>query len=334
MTFSPRFQSTPRLLKILEDSSALKERIQNQGVGVRWVPALQREALARQAHGSTAIEGNPLTLKEVQALAEGKELPHAKPRAVQEVLNYFAALRFVEKQRSANKITVRDVLKLHSIIGRKNALDREPIGLYRPYGVRVGNHVAPPPKAVPKLMSELLDWVNGPGRAWPAVISSGILHYQFENIHPFGDGNGRAGRALATWELYRRRFDTHHIFAVDEVLLEDRPRYYKALQRVRDEDGDMTGWLEFIAEATREALERAWKRLEAVGAGRKSAQIILTPKQEKLLALLREGPLGVKEIQRNLKVTKPGAHHILKPLLKAGLIQRQGGHKTGKYSLT
>jgi Fic family protein len=48
------------------------------------------------------------------------------------------------------------------------------------------------------------------------VLSSAILHYQFEWIHPFADGNGRTGRALALWELYRRGFDTHHIFSVDE----------------------------------------------------------------------------------------------------------------------
>ena len=59
----------------------------------------------------------------------------------------------------------------------------------------------------------------------------------------------------------------------------------------------------------------------------------LTPKQERLLSLLRSSPLGIQEIQGALKVTKPGAHFILKPLLGAGLVKRGGGHKTGKYSL-
>lgn len=320
-------------MKVLGEIAALNARIQGATVGVSWVPALQKDALARQAHGSTAIEGNPLTLAEVKILAEGGSLPHAKPRAVQEVLNYFAALRFIEKNAKAGKIHIRDVLKLHALIGQKGALDREPVGLFRPYAVRVGKHLPPPAKEVPRLMAELLDWINNPGRAWPAVVSSAILHYQFEFIHPFGDGNGRAGRALAAWELYRRRFDTHHIFAVDEVLLEDRQSYYRALHGAQAQGHDLSGWVEFIAEAINAALNRAWTRIESVRASAKGKTLTLTPKQEKLLSLLRHSPLGIQEIRKALGVTKPGAHHILKPLLGAGLVKREGGHKTGKYRI-
>ena len=331
--FAPIFQTTPHLLKVLEEIAALNARIQSAAVGVSWMPNLQREAAARQTHGSTAIEGNPLTLPEVEIVAAGGSLPHAKPRAIQEVLNYLAALRFVEKNAKADKIETRDVLRLHSLMGQKGALDREPIGLFRPYQVKVGMHMPPGPKDVPRLMAELLEWLNGAGRAWPAVVSSAILHYQFEFIHPFGDGNGRVGRALATWELYRKQFDNHHIFAVDEVLLEDRQSYYRALHRVQTAGQELSGWVEYIAESISEALNRTWKRIQAVSVSAKDKTLTLTPKQERLLSLLRASPLGIQEIQGALKVTKPGAHFILKPLLGAGLVKRGGGHKTGKYSL-
>jgi len=333
MAFEPVFGTTPHLLKVLEDISALNARIQSATVGVSWVPALQKDAAARQAHGSTAIEGNPLTLAEVKILAEGGELLHAKPRAIQEVLNYLAALRFVEKNAGAGAVHVRDVLRLHSIIGQKGALDRGPAGLFRPYQVRVGQHLPPKAGQVPALMSQLLDWINGTGRAWPAVVSSAVLHYQFEFIHPFGDGNGRVGRTLAAWQLYRRQFDTNHIFAVDEVLLEDRQGYYRALHRAQTHANDLTGWVEYIAEAVNEALERAWKRIQAVNIESLGLRLTLTPRQEKVVFLLRTGPLGIQEIQKALGVTRPGAHHVIKPLLAAGLLKRVGGHKTGKYRL-
>lgn len=333
MAYKPRFETTPHLLKVLEEIAALHARIQGAAVGVRWIPTLRKEASARLAHGSTAIEGNPLTLEEVKILADGGKLPQAAPRSVQEIMNYLAALRFIEKNAKSDWVTETDIRRLHSIIGQKNALDRGPIGAYRAYGVSVGNHVAPEAIEVPPLMSDLVEWLNGPGRAWPTVIAGAILHFRFEYIHPFGDGNGRVGRLLATWELFRRQFDTHHIFAVDEILLEDRQGYYRALDRVQRQSQDLTGWIEYIAETVNEALRRVWKRIETIKSSSKGEPLTLTPKQEKILNLLRQSPLGIAEIQKALHVTKPGAHHILKALLLAGLVKRVGGHKTGKYRL-
>ncbi|OGR72250.1 MAG: hypothetical protein A2089_09190 [Elusimicrobia bacterium GWD2_63_28] len=294
---------------------------------------MQREALARQTHGSTAIEGNPLSLYEIKTLAAGGTVPGARPRAVQEIMNYFEVLRFIGKNSSIATIKVPQIQKLHAIIGRKNALDRGPMGAFRDYKVFVGNHTPPPPASVPYLTEELCEWLNGTGKDWPALISSAILHYQFEHIHPFGDGNGRVGRALATWELYRKQFDTGHIFAVDEVFLEDRQAYYRALDRVPKQGGDVSGWVEYSSEAVLEALGRTWKRIDSIRAISGGKQISLTKNQERLLGLLKEAPRGIQEIMSALKVTKPGAHFVLKPLLEAGVVKRTGGHKTGKYSI-
>lgn len=252
---------------------------------------------------------------------------------MQEILNYFEILRYIGKNSGIAAIAVKQVLKLHAIIGRKNALDRGPVGAFRDYQVFVGGHTPPAAASVPYMTAELCDWLNGPGREWPALISSAILHYQFEHIHPFGDGNGRVGRALATWELYRKPFDTNHIFAVDEVILEDRQAYYRALDGVEAHGGDISGWVEYSAETAMEALERTWKRMDSIRAITGGKSISLTKNQERLLALLKEAPRGIQEIMSALKVTKPGAHFILKPLLEAGLVKRTGGHKTGKYSV-
>ncbi|HNT98047.1 MAG TPA: Fic family protein [Elusimicrobiales bacterium] len=333
MPFDPKFVPTHHLLKVIEEAAELKSRIQSASIGVSWMPDMQREALARQTHGSTGIEGNPLTLPEIKTLAAGGTLPGAKPRAVQEILNYFEVLRYIGKHSHIKTIKVPQVLKLHAMMGKKNALDRGPVGAFRDYQVFVGRHTPPAPASVPYLVEELCGWLNGPGRQWPALVSSAILHYQFEHIHPFGDGNGRVGRALATWELYRKQFDTSHIFAVDEVFLEDRQAYYRALDRVPKQGGDVSGWVEYSSEAVLEALGRTWKRIDSIRAISGGKRIALTKNQERLLALLKEAPRGIQEIMSALKVTKPGAHFVLKPLLDAGLVKRTGGHKTGKYSI-
>ena len=253
-----------------------------------------------------------------------------KSRAVQEILNYFAVLRFISRKRAIPEVREEDILRIHRILGQKGALDRGPFGKYRSYQVYIGNHVPPKATAVPHLIRELLQWLNGPGQQWPAPVSSAILHLRFEDIHPFGDGNGRAGRVLALWELYRRGFDTHHIFAVDEFYWENQQSYYAHLDQAQ-QDGDLSPWVEFCLEAILEALRSTWNRLQALPTQKDQKQVILRPKQEKLVVLLQKEPLGIQEIARLLKVTKPGAHFLLRPLLYQKIVIRKGGYKTGKY---
>jgi Fic family protein len=283
-------------------------------------------------HASTAIEGNPLTLEQVRALEEGRELAASEERSQREVMNYFAGLRYVEKKVDKKNIRHEDVLKLHRILAAE-VMDQGEAGRYRTIAVRVGRYVPPAPEDVSGLMFELLEWWNKRTGDLSPVISSAILHYRFEAIHPFADGNGRTGRALALWELYRRGFDTHHIFSVDEYYWEDRPRYYTALEAARREGDDLTGWLEYCAEGLRQTLERVWLRVQAFKVNA-PAKLVLRPKQERLLQLLRDhGSMSPPEIWAALRVSKQGAMDLLRPLLEAGLVEKRGSKKTGRYVL-
>jgi Fic family protein len=182
-------------------------------------------------------------------------------------------------------------------------------------------------------MFELLQWWNTAALELSPVLSSAILHYRFEAIHPFADGNGRTGRALALWELYRRGFDTHHIFAIDEYYWEDRPRYYAQLASVRRHGEDLTQWLEYAAEGLQIALERAWMRIQSLQVAT-SEKLTLRPRQEQLLLLLRDHEgLTPREIWKLLGVSRQGAMDLLRPLLNAGLVEKIGGNKTGRYVL-
>ena len=332
MNYQPQFTITPALLARVEVVAALRERIQGAAVQVAWIPALQKDTRARNAHSSTAIEGNPLTLEQVRAVEAGEVLP-VPARIRREVVNYFAALRHVEKQAAKKRLTHEDVQRLHGIIAGE-VMDQGEAGRYRTIRVRVGAYVPPPPEEVSGLMFEFLEWWNKDSPALSPVLSSAIVHYRFEAIHPFADGNGRAGRALALWELYRRGFDSHHIFSVDEFYWEDRPRYYAALQAVRRQGDDLTSWLEYSAEGLQQTLERVWQRIQQFSASRSRATLVLRPKQEQLLQLLRaRGSLSPREIWDGLRISKQGAMDLLRPLLKAGLIKRLGTLKYGRYVL-
>jgi Fic family protein len=333
VSYHPTYTITPLLLSRVEQVAALRERILAAAVQVPWIPALQKDTRIRNAHSSTAIEGNPLTLEQVRAIEEGREIPATAQRARREVANYFAGLRFVEKNAQRSVITHADVLKLHRIMAAE-VMDQGKPGQYRTIRVRVGSYVASPPERIHPMMSDLLAWWNKDAAKTSPILSSAIVHHQFETIHPFADGNGRAGRMLSLWELYRRGFDNHHIFSIDEFYWEDRLRYYAALQSVQEEEGDLTAWLEYSAEGLRGTLERVWSRIQKLTAHRGKAKLVLRPKQEQLLHLLREHKaLAPREIWDALGISKQGALDLLRPLIKAGLVRRIGTKKTGRYVL-
>ena len=332
MPYEPQFSITPQLLTLVEQTAALRERIQSAAVELSWIPALQKDTRTRNSHASTAIEGNPLTLEQVRALEEGRELSAVEARPKREILNYFAGLRYVEKHAKKKTIRHEDIFGLHRLLAGK-VMDQGEAGRYRTIQVRVGRHYPPAAADVSGLMFELLEWWNKKASALSPVLSSSILHYQFEWIHPFADGNGRTGRALALWELYRRGFDSHHIFSVDEYYWEDRPAYYRALDAVRDDGGDLTGWLEYCAQGLRDTLDRVWTRVQSYQV-KSPGKIVLRPRQEKLLHLLRDhGSMAPSELWSALRISKQGAMDLLRPLIAAGLVEKIGTKKTGRYAL-
>ena len=333
MSYAPIFTITPALLGRVEAIAAVRERIQGAAIQVAWIPALQKDTRNRNAHSSTAIEGNPLTLEQVRAVESDPDLLELETRPKREVVNYFAALRHVQKQAATKRVTHEHIFRLHRIIA-SHVMDQGQAGRYRSMRVRVGGYVPPRPDDVSGLMFELLDWWNKDAPVLSPILSSAILHYRLEAIHPFADGNGRTGRLLGLWELFRRGFDSHHIFSVDEFYWEDRNRYYSALQEVRETGEDLTRWLEYSAEGLEQTLERVWQRIQRLSATRGNEPFVIRPRQEQVLQLLRmRGSLSPRELWDGIGVSKQGAMDLLHPLLDAGLVKKVGTRKNGRYML-
>jgi Fic family protein len=332
MPYLPQYTISPQLLAKAEEIAALRERIRMASVTPSWIPVLQKDTRARIVHASTAIEGNPLSLEQVRALEAGRDPGLPQPLEKREVFNYFSGLRFVEKRAANSRISHEDIFELHHLLAA-DVMDQGEAGRYRSISVRVGHHVPPPPHEIPGLMFDLLEWWNKESAKLSPVLSSPILHSRFEAIHPFDDGNGHTGRAMALWDLYRRGFDAHRIFPVDEFYRQDRPGYYRHLDGVREAGGDLTGWLEYCAEGLHQTLEKAWLRVQAFNRNT-PGKVVLRPRQEELLNLLRDqGSLAPNEIWSALNVSRQGAMDLLRPLMEAGLVEKVGGKKMGRYIL-
>ena len=95
---------------------------------------------------------------------------------------------------------------------------------------------------------ELLGWINQESEMHP-VLKNGIIQFQFVHIHPFVDGNGRTSRLLCTFYLYKSGYDFKKLFSISEYYDKDRQNFYKAIQSVRENNMDMTSWLDYFVKS-------------------------------------------------------------------------------------
>lgn len=122
-------------------------------------------------------------------------------------------------------------------------------------------YTPPPAPDIPPLMKELVTWINQAESIHPVLVS-GVAQFQLVHIHPFVDGNGRTLRLLSTLCLYRAGYDFKRLFTISEFYDRGRSAFYAAIQGVRDNGMDLTGWLEFFVSGLATQLSEVKRRGE------------------------------------------------------------------------
>ncbi|MEK6874652.1 MAG: Fic family protein [Nanoarchaeota archaeon] len=179
------------------------------------------------SYNTNAIEGSTLTLREVTNLVEKDKIPDKNPLDVEEVKGVVQAIDYIRKTKT--HISFALLKKLHKIVF---ANSKSFAGRFREKGVEVvirdgiGNvvHRGAPSEKVEELLQELIDWYRKNKNHYPGILLAAVIHNQFENIHPFQDGNGRVGRLLLNNILLK-----HNMPPVD-IEYVNRQEYYQSLQ--------------------------------------------------------------------------------------------------------
>lgn len=276
----------------------------------RLTPRLRRENRIRTIHASLAIENNTLTLEQVTAVIEGKQvLGH--PREIQEVRNAFAAYEALESWRAGSE---RDLLSAHKLLMR-GLVDEA--GCYRSGGVGIFQgkqlvHMAPPANRVPELMADLLGWLAMTNEH--PLIAGCIFHYEIEFIHPFADGNGRMGRL---WQTLILR-DWKSLLAylpVETVIREHQESYYQALAAA-DEQADATPFIAFMLSELLAAIR------QATATDQVTDQV--SDQVAKLIQVLGSGELSSNDLMQTLElIHRPTfRENYLNPALAGDWIER------------
>lgn len=212
-------------------------------------PTLRRTNRIRTIHGSLAIEQNTLTLEQVTAVLNGKQVL-APPKDIAEVKN---AYEIYERLDELNPYSVDDLLTAHGIMTR-GLVDESGVFRSKPVGVvdQEGHilHFGTLPQYVPDLVMELLEWVKNSNVHM--LIRSCVFHYEFELIHPFADGNGRVGRLWHT--LLLSKWNSAFAWLPVESIIHDRQQEYYSAINASNDAGESTVFIEFMLSAIKASL--------------------------------------------------------------------------------
>lgn len=342
--YSPTYNINNKILKNIGSIEAAREIIENAPLLPYWEKKFQDEAMVRTTHFGTHIEGNELSLIQVQKVLEGEKIV-ARDRDVQEVINYRKVLEYIDRRQDA-KIDEDTIAELHRIVV-KNVLPDEDGGVIRKKEVVIRNSITgdvafKPPKAVevPWQMRELVIFIREESELH-SVLKAGIVHYEFVRIHPYLDGNGRVGRALSMLVLYHLGYDIRHFFSLEEHFDRDPDAYYEALQSVEKKNGDQTAWLEYFTECLAVELSKIKERIENISIDaslkkRLGGPVMLSERQLRIIEYIQANGYIENNAYNSLfpMVSEDTVLREVQDLVKKGLLKKQGVTKGVKYIMT
>ena len=350
MPFKPKYTITETILNNLTRIAAAREVIEQSPLVPKREASIRRQARLRNTHSSTAIEGNKLTLEQVEAIANGKDVL-ATDKDKKEVMNYLAALDAVQNFTERGQIHIRDILNIHKIISKDVLRDNKHSGAFRDRQVFVGKRVfdgtgfkeeveymPPNTEEVPRLVKEFIEWLNQ-DKTWKTnpVLLAGITHYEIARIHPFIDGNGRTARLIATLILFLSGFDHRRLFALDDFYDRDRQAYYAALRTAQENNNDITKWLEYFTTGVAYSVNEVKEAVQKLGTRKKQAsktQIALTDKQMRIVEYINtHGRATNKDLRRLFKISAQAIHKELAKLVEIKVIKSQGAGRSLYYIL-
>ncbi len=299
--------------------------------------------IRKEAVLSSQIEGTQSSLVDL-LLFESEEAPGAPLDDVQQVSNYVAAMNHGLTQiRDGFPVSLRLIREIHSILLSKGRGNTKQPGEFRVSqnwigGTRPGNalFVPPPPEQVLDLMTDLEAFIHADTHELPTLIKVGLVHVQFETIHPFLDGNGRLGRLLITFLLFTQGILKEPILYLSLYFKTHRQQYYELLQGVR-ERGDWETWLEFFLDSitgtSLQAASAAREILHLFDADRQRIEDLGRPASSALRVhqLLQQQPiLGIPYAAQKLGMSRPTVAKSVNHMEKLGVVQEITGKQRGR----
>lgn len=263
---------------------------------------------------------------------------YVKDPAAKEVSRYATALKTTFEQVKRDQL-----LTVNRIVGIHQALEQNEAGIRKLPGTelkneRTGETVYTPPQdyeEIVRLMSNLEQFINDDAFCdVDPLIKMAVIHYQFESIHPFYDGNGRTGRIINILYLVAKGLLDIPVLYLSRYIIRNKADYYRLLQATRD-TGDWEPWIIYMLEGIElTSRQTIWiiqqiKEIMMAYKHRIRAELPKLYNQDLLNNLFRHPYTKIESVQTDLRVTRLTAAKYLHQLTEKGFIEK---HKIGRYN--
>jgi Fic family protein len=331
----------PELLNKLGKADRMLGRLDAYSSLIPDIDFFIRMHIAKEATVSSKIEGTQTSFQE--ALIEEQNIQPEKRDDWQEVNAYIRAMHQAMDEMKELPISNRLIKQTHKTL-LDNVRGKEKLpGEYRSsqnwIGSSLKNAVFVPPthEEIPELMADLEKFINSEklqqAISIPHLIKIAMIHYQFETIHPFLDGNGRIGRLLITLYLLDKEILKQPTLYLSEFFERNRKDYYDNLMLVRM-GGGITHWLDFFIQGVIETAENSIKTFENIIELRNDIElnrlIQLGRKQadaKKLINELYKSPLlSTQEVAGRLSIHSSTAYRLIADFEKLGILEEITGY--------
>jgi len=332
----------PDLVPDTKLTQAAEEALRHLEVAVDMVPSIDwflYGFVRKEAVLSSQIEGVEATLTDLMTVES--QPPTTVDADVQDVCNYLAALEFARNQLADPKglpLSMRLLNETHAILmsGVRGA-DKAPGEPRRSQnwigGTRPGNakFVPPPPHLLPEVLTDLEKYMHTDTHELSALVRVGLVHAQFETIHPYLDGNGRLGRLLITLLFEHWKLLSKPLLYLSLFFKRRRDDYYQRLTAVRS-NGDWEGWMSFflegVAAMASESVQTAKKLFRLVSQDRErvvSGDGVSISAVRLFEQLPRRPILTAAGAETLLATTRPTATKAISTLVDLGVLKEVSG---------
>ena len=300
--------------------------------------------VAKEATQSSRIEGTQTRMEE--ALLDAEDVPQEKRDDWEEVQNYIGAMNRAIEELSGLPLSSRLIRNTHRVLLQGVRGEHKQPGEFRTSQNWIGGatlsdalFVPPPHHEVPALMSDLERFIHSEEILLPDLVKVALVHYQFETIHPFLDGNGRVGRLLITLYLVDRGILKRPLLYLSDFFERHRTLYYDNLMRVR-EKGDLVQWLRFFLAGVVETAQSAIATLDAILQLNKEVDLLVEPLGSRaenarrvIRALYARPVIGADRVATVTGLSMPSAYRLIREMEGAGLLEEITGAQRGRLYL-